>query len=111
MVKGSIYKMLTRWAKKKFDTIEFNTRVFAVSLTDINKALRRKTKGDPRELLPKHFHKTLPLFDAQKAKELPPHRPGIDHTIEIEEGKSIPWGPLYNISRDELLVLRKTLTE
>lgn len=23
----------------------------------------------------------------------------------------MPWGPLYNISRDELLVLRKTLTE
>ena len=23
----------------------------------------------------------------------------------------MPWGPLYNMSRDELLVLRKTLTE
>ena len=25
--------------------------------------------------------------------------------------KEVPWGALYNMSRDELLVLRKTLTE
>ena len=27
------------------------------------------------------------------------------------QDKEIPWGPLYGMSRDELLVLRKTLTE
>jgi hypothetical protein len=42
-----------------------------------------------------------------------PHRGlSIDHRIELEEpGTRPPWGPLYNMSRDELLVLRKTLTE
>jgi hypothetical protein len=33
--------------------------------------------------------------------------------LEKVDGKeaTIPWGPLYNVSRDELLVLRKTLTD
>ena len=50
------------------------------------------------------------------AAELPPHRPGIDHTFTLEKGKnglkkSPPWGPLYRITRNKLLVLRKTLNE
>ena len=56
------------------------------------------------------------MFDPDKADELPPHRPGIDHTMPLEKDengkeKEVPWGALYNMSRDELLVLRKTLTE
>ncbi|KAF7174555.1 hypothetical protein CNMCM6106_009110 [Aspergillus hiratsukae] len=47
---------------------------------------------------------------------LPPHRPGIDHAIELEKDeqgreKAVPWGPLYNMTKEELLVLRKTLTD
>lgn len=56
------------------------------------------------------------LFDKNEADKLPPHRPGIDYRIELEKddnGKTpdAPWGLLYNMSRDELLVLRKTLNE
>ncbi|KAI1003941.1 hypothetical protein K3495_g4268 [Podosphaera aphanis] len=43
--------------------------------------------------------------------KLPPHRLGCGHEIKLEPDKEIPWGPLYGVSRDELLVLRKTLTE
>ena len=50
------------------------------------------------------------------AAELPPHRPGINHTFTLEKGKNGQkknplWGPLYRITRDELLILRKTLNE
>ena len=38
---------------------------------------------------------------------------GIDHEIELEKvnkkDTEVLWGPLYNISREELLVLRKEL--
>jgi hypothetical protein len=56
------------------------------------------------------------MFDRTEADKLPPRRgTGIDHKIELQkvDGKDpeVPWGPLYNMSRDELLVLRKTLTE
>lgn len=90
--------------------------VFSASLTDINKALAQKIPTDPRTRLPKHYHEFLDVFDRTKADILPPLRgAGVDHTIELNpvDGKEpqVPWGPLYKMSRDELLVLRKTLTE
>lgn len=92
------------------------TEIFAASLADIEKALAPKKHSDPREKLPEHYHEFLPLFDQKKADCLPPHRPGVDHAIPLEKDengndKAPPWGPLYNMSREELIVLRKTLTE
>jgi hypothetical protein len=90
-------------------------QVFAASVADINKALKkleaRSSKPDLSKL-PKHYHDYRPAFDRQEAEKLPPLRgPGIDHAIEIEDGAEPPWGPLYSMSKDELLVLRKTLSD
>jgi hypothetical protein len=45
-----------------------------------------------------------------------PHRPEINHAIKLEKDKlnkekNVPWEPLYNITKEELLVLRKTLID
>ncbi|KAI0992930.1 hypothetical protein K3495_g15254 [Podosphaera aphanis] len=49
------------------------------------------------------------------ANDLPPLRNRSDHAINLrqENGTPLtpPWGTLYNMSRKELLVLRKTLTD
>ena len=45
---------------------------------------------------------------------MPPHKKGIDHKINFVERKTnddVPAMPLYQMSKDQLLVLRKTLTE
>jgi hypothetical protein len=103
-----------RWKKRqeKDQTIE----IFAASLADINKALRVKTPTDPRTKLPRQYWEFLLVFDREKADQLPPFQGGrIDHKIILDQtnGKDaeVPWGPMYNMSREELLVLRKTLTE
>ena len=86
-------------------------------MADINKALQVKKRIDPAVKLPVHYHNYLPVFDYKESEKLPPHRgPAADHSIELEKGSdgeepAVPWGPLYNMSRDELLVLRKTLNE
>jgi len=92
-------------------------QVFAVSLKDIEKALQPKTSTDPHTKLPLHYHEFLPVFDWEEADKQPPHC-GLDIDHKIELNKNVdgttpepPWGPLYNMSRDELLVLQKTLTE
>jgi hypothetical protein len=102
------------WMKRsrKDDSIQ----VFSASMADINKALAIRPKRDPKALLPKQYHEFLDVFDSTEADKLPPLRgDGVDHKIELEtkDGKTpeVPWGPLYNMSREELLVLRKTLTE
>ena len=102
--------------KNKRDSIALDTRVFAISIIDIEKALRPRQRSDPKMKLPVEYHQWLKAFDRLLAEKLPPHRKGVDLHIEIEKDqdgneKNIPWGPLYGMGREELLVLRKTLTE
>ena len=69
--------------------------------------------------LPKEIREYTKLFqddDANSNSCLPPHRLGVDTHVKLkmdDQGreKEVPWGPMYGMSRDELLVLRKTLTE
>jgi hypothetical protein len=114
---SSVFGALVRRARRTARSDQTGiTQTFSASLQDIEKALAPKKHSDPREKLPKHYHEFLPLFDGKAADKLPPHRPGVDHEIPLlkdEDGqeKSPPWGPLYGMSREELIVLRKTLTE
>jgi hypothetical protein len=59
-----------------------------------------KPKKTKEELVPKHLHKWLDIFDEQKSNQFPPSRPW-DHAIEMEEG----WTPsdckLYPLSPGE----------
>lgn len=88
------------------------SQLFSITLADIQKALAPvKKSASSLEKLPAQYAEFTNLFKKQLTDKLPPHRPGCDHEIKIESGKEIPWGPLYGMSRDELLVLRKTLTE
>jgi hypothetical protein len=93
------------------------TQTFAASMADIEKALAKKKRTDPRTKLPEVYRDWLDVFDREQANKLPPHRgPGVDHAIKLIPDKNgnqpeLPWGPLFAMSREELLVLRKTLTE
>jgi hypothetical protein len=94
---------------------EAKVRIFAASIADINKALAPKKSVDVRALLPKHYQSYYELFNPKEAAKLPPYRGlGVDHRIELEtkngQQPQPPWGPLYGMSRGELLVLRKELT-
>jgi hypothetical protein len=68
-----------------------------------------------RALLPEFAH-FADLFMDKDDTELPLHRPDMNYAINLtkdeqERTHEISWGPLYGIARDELLVLRKTLTD
>jgi len=88
--------------------------VFSVSIADIEKILVVRKETDPRTKLPEHYSEFLSIFDYLEAEKLLPlHGPGTDYAIKLEKVNrkepTVPWGPLYNMSRDELIVLRKTL--
>ena len=94
-------------------------QIFAASLRDIEKALQIKTPltaEQIRQQLPEYLQSYVHLFQPKEGEDLPPLRgPEVDHQLELEQenGKDpkTPYGPLYSMSRDELLVLRKTLHE
>jgi len=113
---GAHYSAMARRARRK---PQDGLRMFSVTMKDIDQALKPKTKPSIEEIekdLPRHYQDFLNVFDPKEANTLPSHRPGIDHEIPIENDetgkpKELPWGPLYGMSREQLLVLRKTLTE
>lgn len=117
MVSGMGFAEQLKLARKSRDTV-----VGAISINDITRALEPKKSASKEEVqrgLPKEIHKYTDIFlddDVHSESTLPPHRPGVDTNIKLQQDdqgrdKEVPWGPLYGMSRDELLVLRKTLTE
>ncbi|KIJ45322.1 hypothetical protein M422DRAFT_97062, partial [Sphaerobolus stellatus SS14] len=50
--------------------------------------------------LPPKYRSYFDVFSPTEVDQLPPHRP-YDCAIEIEEGKSPPFGPIYSLSTDE----------
>jgi len=97
-----------------FRTVKKGKRtIFEASLFDNNKAIEAKNlKECPREeIVPEQYHEFLALFRKILADRLPPHRPGIDHEARLNEGETPTWGPLYSMSRMELVVLKEWLEE
>jgi hypothetical protein len=50
------------------------------------------------------------VFERKNANILPEHRP-YDCTIDLEEGVEPPFGPIYNLSQDELLAFQEYIDE
>jgi len=63
-----------------------------------------------RPQVPETYHKYLDVFSKKKAVTLPPRRP-YDHSIDLEDGTSPPFGPIYSLSEVEQIALRTFLDE
>ena len=87
-----------------------NHELFVTSIKDIEKALAPwEAVNVLAKLLREHYEFTT-LFSWEEFNKLPSHQP-YDHTIPLLSDKEPPKGPLYNMFRDELLVLQKYLKE
>ena len=72
--------------------------------------LRRNNPDDLLANLPKEVRDFEDVFQPKEAEKSPPHRP-YDHDIRLKEGKTPPWGPLYPMSREQLVALKEWLEE
>ena len=61
-------------------------------------------------MLSKEYHEFLDVFSRQLADTLPSHQPH-DHHIHLKLRSQLTFEPLYDMSRDELLVLKKYLDD
>ena len=87
-----------------------NHELFVTSIKDIEKALALWEAVDVLAKLPREHHEFAILFFWEEFNKLPSHWL-YDHTIPLLPDKESPKSPLYNMSRDELLVLQKYLKE
>src|SRR6202021_2579006 len=62
------------------------------------------------KLIPPEFHDFADVFSKKEAQKLPEHRP-YDLRIELEEGKTPPFGTVYNLSPAELKVLKEYIDD
>ncbi|KAI0998742.1 hypothetical protein K3495_g9454 [Podosphaera aphanis] len=119
LVSALIFSDFTKKAQKS----QQGLILASISISDINKALQKLNKQREKptiESIGKKFHKQLigfeTMFLEDESSELPPHRIGHDMEINLEKDengneKKPPYGPLYEMSREELLVLQKTLAD
>jgi hypothetical protein len=77
-------------------------------IKDIRKVFQPKIIINPATKLLKYYYEFLLVFDQQEADKFPLYKE-YDYKIKLLLGKLLPAGPLYSISENELLVLRKFL--
>jgi len=65
---------------------------------------------DPIKAVPQEFRQYLRIMGKEAADALPEHRP-YDCKIDLQEGSTAPWGPIYPLSEVELQTLREWLKE
>lgn len=84
---------------------------FKASLYDTYKAIGAKDlKECPlEEIVPEQYHEFRSLFSKVCADHLSPHRPDIDHMVRLDQGATPTWGPLYSMSRADLVVPKEWL--
>src|SRR5882724_5583459 len=60
--------------------------------------------------VPEDYHDSADVFSKSKAGKLADHRP-YDLKITLDEGTSLPFGPIYSLSQEELAALCKLIDE
>jgi hypothetical protein len=62
------------------------------------------------EPLSTYYKEYQDVFEKKNVDLLPQHRP-YDCAIDLQEGTQPPFGPIYNLSQNELVALREYLHE
>jgi len=65
-------------------------------------------EDDQLKRVPMEFRQYLGIMGKEAADALPIHRP-YDCKIDLQEGSTTPWGPIYPLSEEELRTLREWL--
>jgi hypothetical protein len=83
-----------------------NCQLFIIIIEDINRYLQNASPPKPRDLLPEELKDYTDVFSPKEAEKLSPHR-NYDHNIRLQEDKTLPFKPLYPMSRNELIALKE----
>jgi hypothetical protein len=85
-----------------------NLQVFAIH---VNPANNKNPQSKPTPVkLPEKYKDFVDVFEKINVDQLPAHSP-YDCLIDLEEGHSPPFGPIYGLSKSKLQALRDYLTE
>ena len=110
MIVGSTFTRLVKRGHQMKSAFRLTIYAIDQALTDYVAPSSQSSEIDASKIVPEEYHQYLPLFQKAIAEVLPPHRP-YDHKIPLKEGFVPPFGPLYSLSKPELVALRQWLDE
>jgi len=97
----------------RWDEIEDKIQLKAINIST-KLAIKNKKNNkdqDVRETVPQEYHHLLDVFEKGEKTTVPPHRPGIDLGIDLEEGKTVPTKKIYALSYDQLEELHRYIKQ
>src|ERR1700712_4806322 len=89
---GQFYRRGEEVGILRWDEVDNEIQLEAINISTELRIKNKKNNEDKevRETVPKEYHQLLDVFKKGEKTTLPPHRPGIDLGIELEEGKTVP---------------------
>jgi len=90
---------------------EIQLEAFNISTELAIKNKKNNEDQDIREMVPQEYHHLLDVFEKGEKTTVPPHRPGIDLGIDLEEGKTVLIKKIYAFSYDQLEELHRYIKQ
>jgi len=106
---GQFYRRGETTGILRWDEIENEIQLEAINIST-ELAIKNKKNNedqDVRDTVPREYHHLLDVFEKGEKTTVPPHRPGIDLGIDLEEGKTVPIKKIYAHSYNQLEELHR----
>ena len=97
----------------RWDEVDNEIQLEAINISTELAIKNKKNKEDQdtKNILPWEYHHQLNVFEKGEKTKLPPHRPGVDLGIDLEEGKTVPIKKIYPLSYDQIEELHRYLKQ
>ena len=106
---GQFYRRGEEIGIHRWDKVDNEIQLEAINISR-ELAIKNKKNNkdrDTKDIVPRVYHHLLDVFEKGEKTTLPPHRPGIDLGIDLEEGKTVPIKKIYALSYDQIEELHR----
>jgi len=110
---GQFYRRGETIGILRWDEVDRELQLEAINIST-ELAIRNKRNNedqDVRDTVPQEYQHLLDVFEKGEKTTVPPHRPGIDLGIDLEEGKTVPIKKIYALSYDQLEELHRYIKQ
>jgi len=110
---GQFYRRGETTGSLRWDEVDNEIQLEAINISTELAIKNKKNKDDQdvRDTVPQEYHHLLDVFEKGEKTTVPPHRPGIDLGIALEEGKMVPIKNIYPLSYDQLEELHRYMKQ
>ena len=110
---GQFYRRGEEIGILRWDMVDNELQLEAINMST-ELAIKNKKNNedrDTKDIVPREYHHLLHVFEKGEKMTLPPHRPGIDLGIDLEEGKTVSIKKIYALSYDQIEELHRYLEQ